>query len=197
MGRTRASSYDSKAGHIRQMAAMLFATNGFSRTSMAELATACGVSKALLYHYHDSKEALLYDILLKHLEYLVVVLRINTADYASPRDELRTLIFNLLSAYKSADNTHKLLLHDLNALPPEKCATLNRLERQIMRVFHDALTRNAEHLGISKPVGTPLAMMLLGTLNWTNTWFQEDGNLTLGAYSDLVCDTAVAGLTAI
>ena len=67
MPRRRATSYDSKLVHIRDTAAALFARDGFSRTSMAELASDCGVSKALLYHYFDSKEALLFDILRAYL----------------------------------------------------------------------------------------------------------------------------------
>ena len=37
-------------------------------------------------------------------------------------------------------------------------------------------------------------MMLFGTLNWTYTWFREDGALTLDAYSDLVTDSTVKSL---
>ena len=67
MSRNRADTYGLKIGHIRSTAAALFADNGFSRTSVAELARECGVSKALIYHYYDSKEALLFDILETYL----------------------------------------------------------------------------------------------------------------------------------
>jgi len=60
--RRRADSYDSKLAQIRDAAAGLFASQGFVRTSMSEVAQACGVSKALVYHYFPSKEALLYNI---------------------------------------------------------------------------------------------------------------------------------------
>jgi AcrR family transcriptional regulator len=41
----------------------LFAEKGYSETSMADIAEACEVQKATLYHYFDSKEALLFGIL--------------------------------------------------------------------------------------------------------------------------------------
>ena len=56
MPRRRATSYDIKLEHIRDTAAGLFARDGFTRTSMAELAGACRVSKALLYHISTAKK---------------------------------------------------------------------------------------------------------------------------------------------
>ncbi len=38
---------------------------------MSQLAIECGVSKALIYHYYQSKEVLLYDIIFTHLKDLV------------------------------------------------------------------------------------------------------------------------------
>jgi len=46
----------------------LFAEKGYSNTSMADIAEACEVQKATLYHYFDSKEALLFGILDCHVE---------------------------------------------------------------------------------------------------------------------------------
>ena len=68
MARTRAKDYDEKRAAILHAAARIFAEGGFDRTSMATLAAECGVSKALLYHYYASKEALLHDIydLMRH-----------------------------------------------------------------------------------------------------------------------------------
>ena len=96
MPRRRATSYDIKLGYIRDTAAGLFARDGFTRTSMAELAGACGVSKALLYHYFDSKEALLFDILRVYLTDLETAITIDPALATSPRDHLRDLIWTLL-----------------------------------------------------------------------------------------------------
>jgi hypothetical protein len=37
-------------------------------------------------------------------------------------------------------------------------------------------------------------MMLFGTLNWTYTWFREDGPMMLDAYCDLVTDSTIRSL---
>ncbi len=62
MARSRARDHDEKREAILHRAAIVFARDGYDRASMAGLAAEIGVSKALLYHYHASKEALLYDM---------------------------------------------------------------------------------------------------------------------------------------
>jgi len=43
---------------ILSEAARLFAANGYDRTSMRDIAAACGISKALLYHHFVDKDAI-------------------------------------------------------------------------------------------------------------------------------------------
>ncbi|MEK9961651.1 MAG: TetR/AcrR family transcriptional regulator [Rhodobiaceae bacterium] len=196
MPRRRAVSYDAKLEHIRDTAAGLFARDGFSRTSMAELAAACGVSKALLYHYFDSKEALLFDILRAYLRDLERIVDIDAATAANARDHLRDLIAALLRQYREAGNTHKLLTFELPVLPAEQQAELRAAERRIMARFELALAAAATEAGRTSPLDGPRAMMLFGTLNWTYTWFREDGRLSLDAYCEMVADSTVASLLA-
>ena len=196
MPRRRATSYDSKLGHIRDTAAGLFARDGFTRTSMAELAGACGVSKALLYHYFDSKEALLFDILQAYLADLEAAVAITPQAGTAPRDHLRDLIRALLRQYREAGNTHKLLTFELAVLADDRQAELRRAERRIMARFDAALAAAASAAGRTAPLAGPRAMMLFGTLNWTYTWFRDDGKLSLDDYCELVTDSTVASLLA-
>ena len=194
MPRRRAVSYDAKLEHIRDTAAGLFARDGFSRTSMAELAAACGVSKALLYHYFDSKESLLFDILRVYLRDLERVVDMDAAMAANARDHLRDLIAALLRQYREAGNTHKLLTFEMPMLPAEQQAELRAAERLIMARFELALAAAATEAGRTTPLDGPRAMMLFGTLNWTYTWFREDGRMSLDAYCEMVADSTVASL---
>jgi AcrR family transcriptional regulator len=53
---------------ILAQAQKLFAENGYSQTSMSDLAEACKLQKASLYHYFEGKEALLFGIMECHHE---------------------------------------------------------------------------------------------------------------------------------
>jgi len=90
MARPRSADHDIKRRAILDRSAKLFAQNGYDRTSMAEVASACGVSKALLYHYYAGKETLLFDILSVHLQELLDAAQ--AVDKSLPsRDRLRAL----------------------------------------------------------------------------------------------------------
>ena len=54
----------------------------------------------------------------------------------------------------------------------------------------------AADAGRQAPLNGPRAMMLFGTLNWTYTWFRDDGKLSLDDYCELVTDSTVASLLA-
>ena len=59
MARPRSSGYDDQRELILRHAAALFAQQGYVATSMNQVAAACGVSKAAVYHYVRDKNELL------------------------------------------------------------------------------------------------------------------------------------------
>jgi TetR/AcrR family transcriptional regulator len=88
MARPRAADHDLKRRAILNRCARVFAERGYTRTSMAELASACG-SKALLYHYCENKEQLLFDLLEAH--FIKLKEAVNAADLSGvpPVERLR------------------------------------------------------------------------------------------------------------
>ncbi|MCH8856927.1 MAG: helix-turn-helix transcriptional regulator, partial [Proteobacteria bacterium] len=62
MARKRAPGFEAQREDILAAAARLFAEQGFSATSMNQVAEACGVAKPTLYHYFQDKQDLLAQI---------------------------------------------------------------------------------------------------------------------------------------
>src|ERR1700692_1107941 len=71
MARTRSENYDGIYQGILTTACGLFARQGYMRSSIAELADACKLSRGALYHYFDSKEAILFAILDAHIREMI------------------------------------------------------------------------------------------------------------------------------
>ena len=74
MARTRAPDHDTQREQILELAAAKFAQTSYPSTSMAELAAASGTSKARLYHYYASKEAILFDLLDRYTKRLMLII---------------------------------------------------------------------------------------------------------------------------
>ena len=62
MARGRAKGYDEQREAILARAGELFALQGYHAASMNQVAEACGLSKATLYHYFPSKADLLRSV---------------------------------------------------------------------------------------------------------------------------------------
>src|SRR6202008_4906017 len=71
MARTLSENYDDIQRGILPTACGLFARQGYMRSSIADLADACKLSRGALYHYFDSKEAILCAILDAHVREMI------------------------------------------------------------------------------------------------------------------------------
>ncbi len=186
MVRVKAADYDGKRLAILKRSAKLFAASGFERTSMAEIAIACGTSKGLLYHYYINKEALLFDIIESHLIELVEAVEAADDSKLPPEKRLRLIIGALLDAYRDADHEHKIQIHDLAALPDERQQVLRTLERQLVAQFAEVISLAKPELSGTPHLLKPLTMSLFGMLNWHYMWFRADGPLSREDYADMV-----------
>ena len=190
MARGLARDHAAKRAAIRAGAARYFAAEGYARASMAGAARACGVSKALLYHYYGSKEALLFDILHQHLGALARAVAAAGGD-GPPDDRLRRLIMAILSEYEDADAEHKLQLDALALLPAELQAPLVELQRGIVRVMADTLDAVRPGLGDRRGAVT---MSVFGMLNWVYMWHRPGKGMSRAAYAELAADLVLDGV---
>ena len=165
---------------------------------MSEIAEACGSSKALLYHYYDNKEQLLYDLLEAHFVKLEAAVHATDEPTAPPRERLRRLVTALLAAYEGADCLHKVQINDLSALPAARQHVLKSYERQLVELFAGVL--GDINPALAKPglgqasLLKPVTMSLFGMINWSNLWFRPDGPVSREQYADLVTRMMVDGI---
>jgi TetR/AcrR family transcriptional regulator len=194
MPRSRAADYDDKREAILHRAAIAFARDGYDRASMAGLAAECGVSKALLYHYYASKEALLFGILSNHLEVLVEV--VESADDAGldAQERLGRLVAALLDAYRDADAEHKVQIDALRLLPEAEQVELKALERRLVAIFAEAIRKVEPGAFEDGRLLKPVTMSLFGMLNWFYMWFREDGAVSRGEYAALATKMLISGV---
>ena len=197
MARSRARDHDEKRGAILHRAAVAFARDGYDRVSMATLAAECGVSKALLYHYHASKEALLFDVIETHLQALVDAVEAADAPALPPEARLEALVRALLDAYRDADAEHKVQLGALQLLPEAEQARLKELERRLVAVFAEAVRALRPEAFEAGAMLKPVTMSLFGMLNWVYMWFREDGPMSRDDYARLATRLLVKGVDGI
>lgn len=194
MARTRAKDHDDKRAALMETAARIFADGGYDRTSMSQVAAECGVSKALIYHYYSSKEALLFDIVDTHLSELIAAVENADDENSEPEQRLEGLVAGLLEAYRDADAKHKVQLGSLALLPPDQQEHLKGLERQLVARFAQAVEAINPGAFAGKPLLKPVTMSLFGMLNWFYMWFREGGQMTRADYAKLATAILIRGV---
>ena len=193
MGRPRAADHADQRDRILLRATEAIAELGYGSASMAQLAQACSLSKAGLYHYFSSKDAILFESLDRYTKLLMDRLAEVRARGLEPRHELGEMVRTLMLQYRDSRAHHVALLNDVKSLEPaareqiraQERAVVDQLALTLERVApgrFDALTRK------------PATMALLGMINFTFAWLRPDGPMSHEQYAQLVIDLWERGL---
>ncbi len=198
MARPIAPTHALKRDELLDAAATVFARNGYAKASMQDIADECGVAKGTLYHYHRTKDALLFDLLDRYTQHLLVIVAQSEAAAQrlrlSDRARAHELINRYLAAYQSAGARHAVLLNDTRFLPPEQRELIVNRQRDVVLAFTRCLSR-AYPERFTPERATALTMMVFGMINWTFTWLKPDGPMSYAEFANLVIETLESGFT--
>lgn len=190
MARPQSPDYDKRRDAILAAAARLYARRGFQGASVADLASACSTSKSLIYHYFPSKDDTLHAVMAAHLDDLV-----DAADEAmqagNAEERLRALTLAFMRLYAGARDSHKVLLNELDNLPPRQRGEVVAKQRRIISVVETLIREIRPDLN---PLTLPLTMLFFGMINWTHTWLRPQGPISAEAIADLAVNLMLDGL---
>lgn len=196
MPRGRAPGYQDQRELILSRAATLFANRGYPATSMNEVALACGLSKATLYHYYRDKYALLVSIAEGHVQRLHALVAEVAAERLTHEQRLRELIRRIVEEYADAQYAHRVLTEDVKFLDAADRARVLGKEREVVAGFARAVAALRPDLK-KAALAKPLTMLLFGMINWMFTWMKPDGRLDHATIAPIVADLFLGGLPAV
>ena len=194
MARKQADNYESKQRSILASAAAVIADVGIENASMSQIAERGSVSKALLYHYYDSKAALIFDIVYIHLTELNEALAAADKPEENPETRLGLLVQQVLVSYQNSDDQHKVQLNCIGTLTNEQINTVHVIERNIISRFSEVLRLINPDLEDGRAYLMPTTMSLFGILNWAYLWFRDDGSISREEYATLVTSLMLNGM---
>lgn len=194
MARRRSAGYDDQRAAMLAEAARLFARKGFVATSMNEVADACGLSKAALYHYFRDKYALLIEIAEGHVRQLLAVVEEVEVAHPDCASRLPALIDRFVREYASAQDAHRVLTEDVRFLDVPDRDRILGIEREVVSHFSACVAAVRPDLA-TQSLDKPLAMLLFGMINWLFTWFKPGQRLDYSDLAPLVADLFLNGVT--
>ncbi|UWR02317.1 TetR/AcrR family transcriptional regulator [Ruegeria conchae] len=195
MARTIAKDHDDKRARILKSAARVFAQEGFDRASMSQLARECGISKANIYHYYDSKDAILFDILDSYLLQLRDQICGLDLEALEPADRLRRVVREILLAYQGVDDEHRVQTSGMSALSEEQQKLLRGYQRDLVEFVSDIIASISPATfedDAAKLRAT--TMSVFGMLNWFYMWNAGADSDARSDYAALVSDLTLSGV---
>ncbi|RKI57018.1 TetR/AcrR family transcriptional regulator [Corallococcus sp. AB049A] len=165
---------------ILETAARLICERGYEGTSMQEIAAACRMTKAGLYHHIQNKEQLLFAIMNYGMDVFEEQVLAPVQDVADPVERLRQCMrqnIHLVTSGRSKEVI--IILHEHATLTGEAREYIDRRKKRYVRFLEDAFAE-ANRLGRLRGMVDPTvaAFSFLGMILWVYKWFKPDGRLT-------------------
>jgi AcrR family transcriptional regulator len=175
---SRASNDNQRLREILEQAARLIHQRGYEATSMQEIATACGMTKAGLYHHVTTKESLLVAIMSYGMDLFEERVLARVAHLADPLERLRaTMARNIELVTEDSSKEVTIILHEHQTLTGDAQRSVNVRKKRYVRFLEDGF-RDAMARGQIRTVDpTIAAFSFLGTVLWTYKWYRADGRL--------------------
>ena len=197
MARPKSATFEFKRDDILNTAAACFADKSYAAASMNDIAGASGTSKARLYHYYGAKEAILFDLLDRYTQRLLVLIsQVEAAAQRRSLDDraaLHELVRAFLLEYETSATRHVALLNDTKFLGDEQRELILNRQRDVVSAVTRFL-RRAYPQRVTALNQTAITMMLFGMINWTFTWLRPQGAMSYSAFAEEVVAMLEGGL---
>src|SRR6266487_2909310 len=162
---------------VFEVAAEVFHRKGYDNTSMSDVATAAGLTKAGLYHHVSSKESLLFTVLDSGLDLTESYVMKPLEGIADPLERLKTMIdlhLRLVLQERNLEVTG--LLHECKTLSTADRTRINRRKKEYVRMTTKLVADVVKAYNVKDLNPKLAAFALLGMLNWTYQWYRASGS---------------------
>jgi len=180
--------------NIVDVAAELFARQGYRGTSMRDIGRAVGVHAGSLYAHIESKEELLHrivnSIMLRSEQDMTEVL----AKPGTATGQLREIVLRDLRLVSEHREQATVFFHEWRNLSAERqqavIASRDRWEHGLRSVISRGIAEGEFRPADVRITGFAITSML----NWAYVWYSPGGPLTVEQLADQYVDLLVAGL---
>jgi TetR/AcrR family transcriptional regulator, cholesterol catabolism regulator len=173
----------------------LFAQYGYHSTSLNDVASKIGVTKATLYYYFRSKDEIMKAILERSMARMDKVLDLDKSDLSS-QDKLRQFIqYHIIFGSDGAELA-KITFDQLSAFPKRMRTTLKTREKKVDAVLQRIIEQGLEDGSVEVQDVKIASYAILGICNWTYHWYRPGGRLAPEKIAEICIDLIENGYLA-
>jgi len=184
---------------ICKVAARMICEKGYDATSMSEIASAVGITKAGIYHHIQGKRELLYAIMSYGMDSLYREVIVPARAIEDPELRLRTIITNhacliTCNSGPQGNNPVTILVDETAGLMPAHRRKVDQRKRAYVDLIRQTLTQLKDQGKLRDVDVTAAAFSLLGMIIWLSRWYNPRGRLTPDEVAQDITRIALGGL---
>ncbi|MFT6773772.1 MAG: AcrR family transcriptional regulator [Paracoccaceae bacterium] len=194
MARRTGSNGAQTAETLRRAALALFARHGFAAVSMRMIAAEVGVQPGALYNHTGSKQDLLRDLMVAHMQELLEAWG-EQPPAADPVQALAAFVRFHIRHHMGREDAVFISYMELRNLDPDNFAALEvlrgRYEAYLRAILEDGAARGVFHAPDAPVATRAIISMLTGVTNW----FRGGGRLSADEIEALYIDMTLRAVT--
>ena len=161
---------------ILETAARVICERGYEGASIQDIADACSLTKAGLYHHIRSKEHLLLEIMNYGMDVFEEQVLHQVLPIADPLERLKTCMAkNILLVTRGWSKEITIILHEHATLTGEARAQINARKKRYVRFLESSFAEAIRAGRLRRVHPKVAAFAFLGMVLWIYKWFKPDG----------------------
>ncbi len=197
MARTTGSSGARTSEAVLAAALKLFSRHGYAAVSMRQIAGEVGLQAGALYNHFATKQSILRELMVSHLEGLIAAWEVRAKQYAanSAVQMLEQFVRFHISYHLDRQDEVFIAYMELRSLEEAPSRDVQALRQTYERVLRDILRLGAAEGEFAIADVPVTAMAIISMLTGVNNWFRYGGRLEVQEIEDIHVEMimAVAG----
>jgi AcrR family transcriptional regulator len=190
-----AAKYDAKYQDLVDIAAHVFARQGYHATSIEDLVEATGLKRGGLYHYISSKEELLIAAHERFIAPLLENARAIAAEQLPAEQALRRIAHALMHDIAVYQDQVTVFLHEWRVIrdAPE-WHHVREARREFEQIVQSILEQGDRERVFEVRETRLTVLAFLGMINYSYTWYSARGQHTAEEIADHFADVFIQGI---
>lgn len=188
MGRVAGAVGKETASRAREAALGLFARHGYAAVSMREIAGEVGVGAGALYNHFATKQDLLVELMIAHMEALLAAWAEVSAPEILPEQRLEA--FSRFHIRFHADRSDEVFVAymELRSLERPNFHRIEKMRREYEAELETILTDGAAKGAFRIDDPRVAAMAIIAMLTGVTSWYRQGGRLSAARIEEIYVD---------
>lgn len=181
---------------IIDTAIKLFRKKNYHGTSMQDIAEAVGIYRGSLYHYINSKEEILYQIVERPVSKGMEALKRIQEEDLPPVQKLRRAMEYHVRYSVEHQAVVAIMLEDTKHLSENLQKQIRQAQKRYEDTFYNIIKEGIENGDFRKLDPKIVTFAILGMTNWMYRWYTADGKFSADEVVGQFLDMTLNGLLA-